>query len=173
MAGEVRFGCLLGRMRGGEGKREEERLGRIVTLDQLRLLRRAGLDRAAPAAAGDPPRARPAYRARLPVDPEFLLWGLRFLGHALPARFAANTGHLLALAAATRRLMARLAEIDTGRRRLTWLPLVSAAPSRLDGVAPSGVVARELDLSDTTGTHHLPLYVVRPRGIRDDTRDRA
>lgn len=55
----------------------------------------------------------PAYRARLTADPEFLLWGLRFLANATPARFAANTGHLLALAAATRRLMGQvLAEID-------------------------------------------------------------
>jgi D-amino-acid dehydrogenase len=44
----------------------------------------------------------PAFRIRLQADPEFLLWGLRFLANAHPARFAANSRHLLEMAAETR-----------------------------------------------------------------------
>jgi len=55
----------------------------------------------------------PAYRIRLQTDPEFLIWGLRFLAESLPGRSLANTRHLLDLASATRRLLEDvLAEFD-------------------------------------------------------------
>lgn len=55
----------------------------------------------------------PAYRVRLHADPEFLIWGLRFVANATPARFKANTAHLLEMAQATRRLLVDvLAEFD-------------------------------------------------------------
>ncbi|MFT0861434.1 FAD-dependent oxidoreductase [Ancylobacter sp. G4_0304] len=47
----------------------------------------------------------PAYRVRLNTDPEFLVWGLRFLGNCLPGRFLANTQHLLQMAARTSLLL--------------------------------------------------------------------
>lgn len=53
-------------------------------------------------------RQDPAYRIRLQADPEFLLWGLRFLLNGTPGRFRANTRFLLEMAAATHRLLADL-----------------------------------------------------------------
>lgn len=50
-------------------------------------------------------RRDPAYRVWLSPDPEFLIWGLRFLGNATPARFRRNTTALLGLAARTRALL--------------------------------------------------------------------
>ncbi|HTO31005.1 MAG TPA: FAD-dependent oxidoreductase [Pararhizobium sp.] len=50
-------------------------------------------------------RRDPAYRVQLQTDPEFLIWGLRFLAECLPTRSLANTQHLLKLAFATRRLL--------------------------------------------------------------------
>lgn len=47
----------------------------------------------------------PAYRVRLTTDPEFLIWGLRFLGNCMPHRFIANTRYLLDMAARTSRLL--------------------------------------------------------------------
>jgi D-amino-acid dehydrogenase len=55
----------------------------------------------------------PAHRFHPQRDPEFLLWGLRFLIEGLPSRFAANTRTLLEMAAATRTHMRDLlAELD-------------------------------------------------------------
>lgn len=50
----------------------------------------------------------PAFRVRLQADPEFWLWGLRFLLEASHGSFMGNTRHLLAMAARTR---ARLQEL--------------------------------------------------------------
>lgn len=50
----------------------------------------------------------PAYRVRLQSDPEFLIWGLRFLVNSLPARFEANTRYLLQMALDTRQVLAEL-----------------------------------------------------------------
>jgi D-amino-acid dehydrogenase len=50
----------------------------------------------------------PAYRVRLQADPEFLLWGLRFLLNTGAGRFIGNTRHLLQMAAATRDLLPEL-----------------------------------------------------------------
>lgn len=47
------------------------------------------------------------------------------------------------------------------------------APRWWASIAPAGVVTRELALADLPGTHRLPLYVVWPRDIRDETRDRV
>ena len=49
-----------------------------------------------------------AFRVRLQADPEFWLWGLRFLLEASPSRFLGNTRHLLAMAARTRALLQEL-----------------------------------------------------------------
>ena len=55
----------------------------------------------------------PAFRVRLHADPEFLVWGLRFLGNCLPSRFIANTRHLTAMAKESQhRLAALLEEFD-------------------------------------------------------------
>lgn len=55
----------------------------------------------------------PAYRVRMHADPEFLIWGLRFVANARASRFSANTAHLLEMAKATRRLLADvLTEFD-------------------------------------------------------------
>lgn len=50
----------------------------------------------------------PAYRVRLQTDPEFLIWGLRFVLNSMPGRFLANTRALLSTAAATSRLLSDL-----------------------------------------------------------------
>lgn len=50
----------------------------------------------------------PAYRVRLQTDPEFLLWGLRFLVNAGSGRFLGNTRYLLGMAAASQAAMAEL-----------------------------------------------------------------
>lgn len=47
----------------------------------------------------------PAFRVRLQADPEFWLWGLRFLLEASPGRFLGNTDHLLTMAKHTRELL--------------------------------------------------------------------
>lgn len=55
----------------------------------------------------------PAYRVQLHADPEFLIWGLRFVLNSTAARFRANTAYLLEMAQGTRRLLAEvLAEFD-------------------------------------------------------------
>lgn len=50
----------------------------------------------------------PAYRLRLQADPEFLIWGLRFLWNARASAFAANTRAILDLTRETARLMPEL-----------------------------------------------------------------
>lgn len=50
----------------------------------------------------------PAYRVRLQADPDFLIWGLRFLANCSSGRFAANTRHLSEMAATTRSLLTEL-----------------------------------------------------------------
>ncbi|KNZ30726.1 MAG: hypothetical protein AD742_20545 [Methylibium sp. NZG] len=50
----------------------------------------------------------PAFRVRLHADPEFLVWGLRFLLESSPGRFIDNTCELLAMAATTRQLLEEL-----------------------------------------------------------------
>lgn len=47
----------------------------------------------------------PAYRFRLQSDPEFLIWGLRFLANCLGSRFEANTRYLLQATEGTRELL--------------------------------------------------------------------
>ena len=47
------------------------------------------------------------------------------------------------------------------------------APRWWSSIAPAGVVTRELAFADLPGTHRLPLYVVWPKDIRDETRDRV
>lgn len=55
----------------------------------------------------------PAYRVRLQTDPDFLIWGLRFLVNSLPSRFQANTRYLLQMAFETRQLLTEvLREFD-------------------------------------------------------------
>lgn len=49
-----------------------------------------------------------AYRFRLQADPEFLIWGLRFLANCLAPRFVANTRYLLQLALETQQLLGEL-----------------------------------------------------------------
>ena len=50
----------------------------------------------------------PAFRFRLQADPEFLLWGLRFLVNCLPPRFEANTRYLLEMAQQTQSILKSL-----------------------------------------------------------------
>ena len=50
----------------------------------------------------------PAYRVRFQVDPEFLIWSLRFLWNARASAFAANTRAILDLTRETARLMPEL-----------------------------------------------------------------
>ena len=50
----------------------------------------------------------PAFRVRLQADPEFWLWGLRFLLEASQGRFLGNTRHLLDMAARSRELLQEL-----------------------------------------------------------------
>lgn len=55
----------------------------------------------------------PSYRFRLQTDPEFLIWGLRFLVNSYSGKFLANTRYLLEMAAQTRLLLQDLlAEFD-------------------------------------------------------------
>ncbi|MBP1861658.1 FAD-dependent oxidoreductase [Rhizobium herbae] len=55
----------------------------------------------------------PAFRISWQADPDFLIWGLRFLANAPAARWWANTRTILDLAAASRReLAALLVETD-------------------------------------------------------------
>ena len=48
----------------------------------------------------------PAFRIRWQADPDFLLWGLRFLANATPGRWWANTSAILDLAAVSRQELA-------------------------------------------------------------------
>lgn len=50
----------------------------------------------------------PAFRIRWQADPDFLLWGLRFLANATPSRWWANTSAILELAAVSRLELATL-----------------------------------------------------------------
>ena len=50
-------------------------------------------------------RRDPAFRVWLSPDPEFLIWGLRFLRNSTPARFRENTKALLEMAARTQALL--------------------------------------------------------------------
>lgn len=50
-------------------------------------------------------RQDPAFRVWLSPDPEFLVWGFRFLRNSTPSRFKANTTALLAMAARTQALL--------------------------------------------------------------------
>jgi D-amino-acid dehydrogenase len=52
----------------------------------------------------------PAFRVWLSPDPAFLLWGLRFLSNATPARFRANTTALLQMAARTQALLPQVVD---------------------------------------------------------------
>lgn len=55
----------------------------------------------------------PAYRVRLRLDPDFLIWGLRFLAGTPTRRWWSNTREILTLADESRREMAELlAEAD-------------------------------------------------------------
>lgn len=69
--------------------------------------------------------------------------------------------------------------IQNADEKQTMLNMVAAgiggaiAPRWWSSVAPAGVVTRELDLAGLPGAHRLPLYLVWPRDIRDDARDRA
>lgn len=55
-------------------------------------------------------RRDPAYRVWLSPDPQFLLWGLRFLGNSTSSRFTRNTTALLQLAARTKALLPEVVE---------------------------------------------------------------
>lgn len=101
----------------------------------------------------------PAYRARLSADPEFLLWGMRFLVNGLPARFSANTAHLLEMAAATRRLLALvLAEVEpdfdhAGAGKLILYPTQAAFERSRAAIAvklAAGIEQRLLDRDEAT-----------------------
>jgi DNA-binding transcriptional LysR family regulator len=67
--------------------------------------------------------------------------------------------------------------IQNADEKQTMLNMVAAgigcaiAPRWWSSIAPAGVVARELALAELPGAHRLPLYVVWPRDIRDQTRD--
>lgn len=69
--------------------------------------------------------------------------------------------------------------IQNADEKQTMLNMVAAgiggaiAPRWWSSIAPAGVEVRELDLANLSGTHRLPLYVVWPRDIRDDARDRV
>lgn len=69
--------------------------------------------------------------------------------------------------------------IQNADEKQTMLNMVAAgiggaiAPRWWSSIAPAGVVTRELALADLPGTHRLPLYLVWPRDIRDETRDRV
>lgn len=55
----------------------------------------------------------PAFRVRWRLDPDFLLWGLRFLANTPGRRWRGNTDAILGLASESRKEMARLlAEVD-------------------------------------------------------------
>ncbi|HVL21187.1 MAG TPA: LysR family transcriptional regulator [Amaricoccus sp.] len=68
--------------------------------------------------------------------------------------------------------------IQNADEKQTMLNMVAAgiggtiAPRWWSSSAPAGVVTRELALADLSGSHRLPLYVVWPKDIRDDARDR-
>lgn len=47
------------------------------------------------------------------------------------------------------------------------------APRWWSSIAPAGVAIREIALSELPGVHRLPLHLVWPRDIRDETRDRV
>ncbi len=69
--------------------------------------------------------------------------------------------------------------IQNADEKQTMLNMVAAgiggaiAPRWWSNIAPAGVVTRELALADLPGAHRLPLYVVWPKDIRDDARDRV
>ncbi|WP_259781049.1 FAD-dependent oxidoreductase [Aestuariispira ectoiniformans] len=50
----------------------------------------------------------PAYRVSLALDPEFLIWGLRFLTNSTHTRFLRNTEALLQIADVSKQLLAEL-----------------------------------------------------------------
>ena len=55
----------------------------------------------------------PAFRIRIQADPEFFVWGLRFVVNALPGPFRANTHALIEMAAESKTLLADLqADLD-------------------------------------------------------------
>lgn len=69
--------------------------------------------------------------------------------------------------------------IQNADEKQTMLNMVAAgiggaiAPRWWSSIAPAGVVTRELALADLPGAHRLPLYLVWPRDIRDENRDRV
>lgn len=53
----------------------------------------------------------PAFRIAWQADPDFLIWGLRFLANATPSRWWANTSAILELAAISRQELATLLRV--------------------------------------------------------------
>lgn len=69
--------------------------------------------------------------------------------------------------------------IQNADEKQTMLNMVAAgiggaiAPRWWSSITPAGVTTHELVLAELSGSHRLPLYVVWPRDIRDETRDRV
>lgn len=69
--------------------------------------------------------------------------------------------------------------IQNADEKQTMLNMVAAgiggaiAPRWWSSIAPAGVAIREIALSELPGVHRLPLHLVWPRDIRDETRDRV
>lgn len=90
----------------------------------------------------------PAFRIRLRLDPDFLLWGLRFLANAPARRWWENTSAILQLAEESRREMAMLlAETDLAfdYRVAGKLHLYPDAPS-LAAARPTAERKRQMGL---------------------------
>ena len=69
--------------------------------------------------------------------------------------------------------------LQNADEKQTMLTMVAAgiggaiAPRWWSSIAPTGVAIRELALQELPGSHRLPLHMVWPRDIRDETRDRV
>jgi len=69
--------------------------------------------------------------------------------------------------------------IQNADEKQTMLNMVAAgiggaiAPRWWSNIAPAGVVPLEIALAELPGVHRLPLHIVWPRDIRDETRDRV
>jgi D-amino-acid dehydrogenase len=98
----------------------------------------------------------PAFNVRMQADPEFFLWGVRFVANALPSAFRANTRALLELAAVSK----------------SWLPEVIAETGIAFDHAPSGKMILHASVAECDGAADLRV-LKSSLGITQHVLDRA
>jgi len=112
----------------------------------------------------------PAFRVRWQLDPDFFLWGLRFLANAPFSRWWSNTEEILALAAQSRQELAALlaeTEMDFDYRvagKLHLYPDPSSISSARSGVARKNALGLEQQILSRAEAEDLEPALARYQG---------